>query len=91
MASREHLVTTVPTALTGITEGTRYFLQNSRGRRDILRVAVQPTGANVDAAVAGFVLLFGEGQPVSAAAGESVFVWHDPEDADFYCSFDVEA
>ena len=91
MASREQLVTGVPTALAGIAAGQRYFFQNSRGRRDILRVAVKPSGTNVDAAVAGFVLLFGEGQPVSAAAGESVFVWHDPEDADFYCSFDVEA
>ena len=92
MASQEHLVTTVPTALTGITAGTRYFLQNSRGRRDILRVAVKPTtGATVDPAVAGFVLLFGEGQPVSVEAGETVFVWHDPEDGDFYCAFDEVA
>ena len=47
MASIEQIVTTAPTALAGIAEGTRYFLQNSRGRRDILRVAVKPSGTNV--------------------------------------------
>ena len=45
----------------------------------------------MDAAVAGFVLLFGEGQPVSVETGESVFVWHDAEDADFYCAYDSTA
>ena len=91
MASREHLVTSVPTALAGVVAGTRYFLQNSRGRRDILRVAVKPTGATVDPSVHGFVMLFGMGQPVSVESGESVFVWHDPEDADFYCAYDEVA
>lgn len=91
MASIEQIVTSVPTALAGVVPGTRYFLQNSRGRRDILRVAVKATGSTVDPDVAGFVLLFGEGQPVSIQAGESVFVWHDPEDGDFYCVFDETA
>ena len=91
MASREQIVTSVPTALAGIVAGQRYFLQNSRGRRDILRVAVKPTGARVDPDVAGFVLLFGEGQPVSVEAGESVYVWHDPKDGDFYCAYDSTA
>ena len=91
MASQEQLVTAVPTALAGVAVGQRYFLQNSRGRRDILRVAVKATGANVDAAVAGFVLLFGEGEPVSVETGESVFVWHDPEDGDFHCAYDSTA
>lgn len=91
MASMEQNVTSVPTALAGIAAGQRYFLQNSRGRRDILRVAVKPSGTNVDPDVAGFVLLFGEGQPVSVETGESVFVWHDAEDADFYCAYDSTA
>lgn len=91
MASREQLVTSVPTALAGVTVGQMYFLQNSRGRRDILRVAVKASAGDVDPAMSGFVLLFGEGQPVSADAGESVFVWHDPEDGDFHCSFDETA
>ena len=91
MASREQLVTSAPTALVGIAIGQRYFLQNSRGRRDILRVAVKASGTNVDAAVAGFVLLFGDGEMVSAQAGESVFVWHDPEDGDFHCAYDSTA
>ena len=91
MASQEQIVTAQPTALSGVAVGQRYFLQNSRGRRDILRVAVKPTGANVDPDIAGFVLLFGEGQPVSVQSGESVFVWHDPEDGDFYCAFDEVA
>lgn len=90
MASQEHLVTSAPTALT-VVVGQKYWVQNTRGRRAILRVAVKPTGANVDAAVAGFVLLFGEGQPVSIQAGESVFVWHDLEDGDFYCAYDSTA
>ena len=91
MASQEQIVTAVPTALAGISVGQTYFIQNTRGRRNILRVAVKATGANVDADVSGFVLLFGEGQPVSASAGESIFVWHDPEDGDFYCAFDETA
>ena len=91
MASMEQNVTNAPTALAGISVGQTYFVQNTRGRRSILRVAVKPTGGNVDAAVAGFVLLFGEGQPVSVEAGESVFVWHDPEDGDFHCAFDEVA
>ena len=91
MASREQLVTSVPTPLSGVVAGTRFFLQNTRGRRSILRVAVKATGANVDPDVAGFALLFGEGQPVSAGAGESVFIWHDERDGDFYCAVDTEA
>ena len=91
MASMEQNVTDTPTALAGIVAGQRYFLQNTRGRRSILRVAVKPTGTNVDAAVAGFVLLFGEGELVSTEAGESVFVWHDPEDGDFYCAYNSTA
>ena len=91
MASREQNVTNVPTELAGISVGQTYFVQNTRGRRSILRVAVKPTGTNVDAAVAGFVLLFANGQPVSVLAGESVYVWHDPEDGDFYCAYDSTA
>ena len=91
MASMEQIVTDTPTALAGIVAGQRYFLQNTRGRRSILRVAIKLTGAIVDADVAGFVLLFGEGQPVSVESGESIFVWHDPEDGDFYCAYDSTA
>ena len=48
-------------------------------------------GQTWDPAVAGFVLLFGGGELVSTEAGESVFVWHDPEDGDFYCAYDSTA
>ena len=91
MASQEHLVTSAPAALAGVAPGRTYFLQNTRGRRSILRVAVKASASDVNVDQSGFTLLFGAGQPVSVEAGESVFVWHDAADGDFYCAYDETA
>ena len=88
--TREQTVTSEPTPLAGIVAGTRYFLQNSGGFNSArwLRVAVKANLADVDLN-GGFVLQFGQGETVSAAAGETVYIWHNGGPADnFIATYD---
>ena len=93
MATQQQMVTSTPAPLIGIVTGKRYYLQNSGSSNNLpstsgLRVDIQASAAAVGI---GFILKFGEGQPVSVQAGESVFVWHGGDEPDFFVVYDVVA